>query len=175
MLFVVVVVTPPMCWLASINCLKVTKRQHSTFCLGSGDDRLLPIRSTAYLCQSGLQKILQSRKQIGYYNPVLDERTSDMERPVNIAELVAALRRLHMDTDVNLPLRLNFDECPQRPMAMSAIGQGVSCLMFVPKQPFKWNIKYQAFMKTKWTAYERSLLPVANVSTDAGRFVLHLC
>ena len=39
--------------------------------------------------------------------------------------------------------------------------------LFVPKQPFKWNIKYQAFMKTKWIAYERSLLPVANVSTDA--------
>ena len=29
-------------------------------------------------------------------------------------------------------------------------------------------------MKTKWTAYEKSLLLVANVSTDAGRFVLHL-
>ena len=95
MLFVVVVVTPPICWLASINCLKVTKRQHSTFCLGSGDDRLLPIRSTAYLCQSGIQKILQARKQIGHDNPVLDERTwsaSDMERPVNMAELVAKRR-----------------------------------------------------------------------------------
>ena len=136
MLFVVVVVTPPMCWLVSINCLKVTKRQHSTFCLGSGDDRLLPIpslslpiRTTKDITGTQADRTRQPSTGRAYMVSIRYGTSSEHGRVGGEApRIISALCRLRMDTDVNLPLCLNFDECPQRPMAMSAIGQGVSCL-----------------------------------------------
>ena len=136
MLFVVVVVTPPICWLASINCLKVTKRQHSTFCLGSGDDRLLPIpslslpiRTTKDITGTQADETLQSSTGRAYMVSIRYGTSSEHGRVGDEApRIISALHRLRRDTDVNLPLRLNYYECPSRPMAMSAIGQGVSCL-----------------------------------------------